>query len=107
MTDTIPCATDAASLCAAAWAAANLHANALDRNSQHSVALLLARNAFAPLPEGQMAKLLAYGAWWEACWLHYAEVIARIDAGEVASFSPDQLGDCPVTIWQIAAAGQA
>lgn len=100
--DIITCATDKASLVTAAWTAANLHANALDRNSQHSIALLAAQMVIGALPAAQCDRIIAYGAWWRACWDHYAEVLARIDAGEVAFYDPASVGPCPWTIWDLA-----
>lgn len=90
----------------AAWHAANAHALAgLDANARHSVNLLLAKHTLAPLPALQLQRILDYGAWWDAVWSHYAEVKARIAAGEDARFDPSVPGPCPWSIWQIVEAG--
>lgn len=99
----IPCAAEPEALLAAAWAAANVHANALDRNSQHTVTGLTAQMVMGVLPVGQVERLLSYWAWWKATWDHYGAVRARILTGEQAAFDPAVPGPCPWSIWQLAA----
>lgn len=97
----IPCATDPDSLLAAAWAAADLHANAMDRNSQHTIAGLSVKLAMGTLTQTQAERLLAYWSWWEATWNHYETVKATILAGGEASFDPSVPGPCPCNIWAL------
>jgi hypothetical protein len=97
----VPCATDVDSLLAAAWAAANTFAAALDENARHSMAGLTAQLALGQLPAPQAARVTAYWAWWQAVWAHYRAVKARINAGAVVYFDPSVPGACPYDIWAL------
>ena len=97
----IPCATDKKSLLAAAWAAANLHASAMDSNSKHSITGLNAELIMGTLTPQQSERLLAYWTWWKAVWKHYEEVINAIEAGNVSTYNPEVAGNCPWDIWEL------
>ena len=85
---------------AAAWKAADAYAaSGMDANSRASLLWLAMDTA---CPAWRRERILAVQAWWAAVWGHYADVKARILAGEDARFDTAIPGPCPWTIWHIA-----
>jgi hypothetical protein len=84
---------------AAAWAAADAHAQAcLDTNSRSSLLWLAVDPA---CPVWRRERIMAVQAWWSEVWAHYATIRARIMDGHDAAFDPAVPGPCPWSIWQI------
>lgn len=85
-----------------AWTAADTLGKEMDENSRNSVLWLYFDPASS---EEKKNRILAVQAWWSNLWAYYATVKAGIQADPDFAYDFEaNVGHCPWTIWEIAAA---
>lgn len=71
----------------------------MDENSRHSINLYLSDPS--SIPEWRMARINQYIVWWSHLWDVYEVKKSLLLGGQPAPFDANEIGNCPVTIWQI------
>jgi len=99
--DTSMRADEKAARIAAAWEAADKHAQQMDTNSRSSLLWIY----YDPNTSQECKDMVVnVQSWWEEVWIEYARVKSLIEAGQAVEYDPSVVGNCPYTIWQINAA---